>query len=335
MPVFSYISSPRLIGVYFARQKQKRKNLMYVSVAVRLVLFCLLFCISVLTITRANATEMIVPFGPGGPSDQLARALINALPINQYQIAYKPGGSGRIGVRSILGRTAMMMAATPTIFVTNRLMFEDLEYDADRDLEVLAVIAVMPNLLVCHHSTGFKTVKDLMSSTRPLNFSASGVGANDHIATALLLRQWPNRHEVIQYSQGGGNRLTDLLSGVTDCMFANYPLVKPHINDARLNVMLSSEDIGLAAPVWHQQFGFPYPFRSVMAVIVSRQLDQPTKHRMRSDLITAMSSVGLSQKISDMGFVPILKVDARSINETAIINQRLADFITRFQMRLK
>jgi len=36
-----------------------------------------------------------------------------------------------------------------------------------------------------------------------------------------------------------------------------------------------------------------------------------------------------------MGFVPILKVDARSINETAIINQRLADFITRFQMRLK
>ena len=308
---------------------------MYIPVMVRVMVFSLLCCLVMPSIARTDTIELIVPFGPGGPTDQIARVILTTLPTNQYHIVNRPGASGRIAVRSMLGRSSMMMAVTPTIFVTNKLMFTDLEYDTEKDLEMLAVVAVMPNLLVCHRGTGITTIKDLLRTTRSLNFAASGLGANDHIAAMLLLQQWVNRHEIVHYNQGGTNSLIDLLSGVTDCMFANYPLVKPYLDDPRLNVIMSSEHLGLAVPIWQQQFGFPYPFRSQTAVIVSRQIDQTIKHRIRSDLTIAMSSVALAQKIADMGFVPILKVDSRSINEAAAINQRLTDFITRSQMRLK
>jgi len=308
---------------------------MYITKFIRLCFFLVLATIYTASNLRASEIEFIVPFAPGGPTDQLARAVAQALPASQYQIVYKPGASGRVGVRSMLGRPAMLLAVMPQIFVTNRLMFADLEYDPDRDLEVLAVVAVMPNLLVCNHKTGFKTVKDLMSATRSLNFSASGVGANDHLATAFLLQQWPNRHEVVQYSQGGGNRLTDLLSGVTDCMFASYPLITNHTTDVRLNLVMSSENIGLTVPTWNQQFGVPYPIRSQMAIITSRDLDAAIKQRMRTDIAKVINNSSLPQQLQTAGFVPILQMDVKSINESLRINRYMEDFIVRQQLRLK
>ena len=111
--------------------------------------------------------------------------------------------------------------------------------------------------------------------------------------------------------------------------------MKEHVTDGRLNVILSSEDLGVTVPTWQQQFGSPYPIRSMYAVIVSRHLDQTIKQRLRADLASAMMSGSLAQKITDMGFVPVLKTDEKSIKQALSTNQLLADFISRSQLRLK
>ena len=285
---------------------------------------------------QASPIEFIVTYTPGGPTDRLTRTVAESLPQGRYQIVYHTGAASRIGVRNLLNKPSLMVATMSQIFVTNRLMFADLEYDPDRDLEVLAVVAVMPNVLICNSRTNFKTLDDVRQSTRSLNFAASGLGANDHIATALLLKQWSNNNQIIHYSQGGTTGLVELMAGVTDCMFANYPLVKHQIvNNPKLTVIMSTEDLGLNVPTWQQIFKMPYPGQTQLTVIVSRTLDNAVKNSIRADLATALSAPGFADQLRNIGFVPILKTDARSLRESVAVSQHMQDMILRNQLRLR
>lgn len=286
--------------------------------------------------SHATPTEFIVTYTPGGPTDRLTRTLAESMPPGRYQIVYHTGASGRIGVRNLLTKPSLMVATMSQIFVTNRLMFTDLEYDPDRDLEVMAVVAAMPNVLICNKGTNFKTVDDIRQSSRSLNFAASGLGGNDHIATVLLLKQWSNNNQIIHYSQGGTTSLVELMAGITDCMFANYPLVKSQItNNPRLNVIMSTEDLGLGVPTWQQIFKSPYPSQTQLTVIVNRALDPAVKNIIRADLASALSTPGFADQMRNIGFVPILKTDARSLRESVAVGQQMQEFILRNQLKLR
>ena len=287
------------------------------------------------TTSWANDVEFTVHHAPGGPSDRTTRLIAQELPRNNYVVINRPGASGKIAMKQLMSRPAMMVATMPQIFVTNPLMFTDLEYNPERDLELVAVIGAMPSVLVCNNKHNFKTFEDVKNHPRPLTFGFAGYGSSEHIATAVLLSQWRNSHQPIPYAQGGAASLTDLLGGNIDCMFANFPLIAGQVGDtSRITPIMSSHDLGLGIATWEQTFRQPYPVQSHLGLIVNRNLDPKIKEQIRQDVAAALRKPGFDQEIRKLGLFPILKMDPVSIKESLAIHQRLRDFIVKTQLKL-
>jgi len=289
-----------------------------------------------LTVNVASADiEFTVHHAPGGPSDRATRLLAQELPQGKYTVINRPGASGKIAMRQLVSKPSMMIATMPQIFVTNTLMFNDLEYNPEQDLELLAVIGAMPNVLACNNKHGFKTFSDFKSSSKSLNFGVAGYGSSEHIATAVLLSQWANEHQIVPYAQGGSASLTDLLGGNIDCMFANYPLIKGHVNDnSKITVLMTSHELGLKVPNWSRVFGVQYPVQSHLGLIVNQRLDPAVKAQIKSDVAQALRKQGFDQEIRDLGLFPIAKMDSATIKESLAIHQRLRDFIVKNNLKL-
>lgn len=279
--------------------------------------------------------EFTVHHAPGGPSDRATRLLAQELPAKQYVVVNRPGASGRIAVRHLLSRPSLMVATMPQIFVTNPIMFRDLEYDPALDLEVLAMVGVMPNLLICNSKLGFERFAQLRHSTKRLNFGVGGRGSNEHLATMALLSQWKNDHNIIYYAQGGSAAITDLMGGTIDCMFANYPLVRPLVNEGRLRPLLSSHELGLSVDTWNQVFKSAWPMNSELAVVIDRKMDPRIRQQIQTDLQQIFSSPSIDTKIRELGLLPILKMDARALADSARTQQHVRDFILNNRVQLK
>jgi len=300
----------------------------------KIILPLLLSLITTTTIASSDI-EFTVHHGPGGPSDRSTRLLAQELPSNRYLVVNRPGASGKIAMRQLMSKPSMMIATMPQIFVTNTLMFNDLEYNPEQDLELVAVVGAMPNVLVCNNKQGFKTFADFKNTTKSLNFGVAGYGSSEHIATAVLLNQWRNTHQIIPYAQGGSSSLNDLLGGNLDCMFANYPLIKGHVNDSsRITVLMSSHELGLKTQTWQQAIGSTYPVQSHLGLIINQKLDPAVKAQIKADVAQAIKKPGFDQEIRDMGLFPILKTDPASIKESLAIHQRLKDFILKVNLKL-
>ena len=307
---------------------------MSISISMKKLLFTACMVLGVST-AWANDVEFTVHHAPGGPSDRTTRLIAQELPAKNYVVMNRPGASGKIAMKQLMSRPSMMVATMPQIFVTNPLMFADLEYNPDRDLELIAVIGAMPSVLVCNNRHNFKTFEDVKNYKKPLTFGFAGYGSSEHIATAVLLSQWSNNHLPIPYAQGGATSLTDLLGGNIDCMFANFPLVAGQIGDtSRITPVMSSHELGLGIATWEQTFRQPYPVQSHLGLIVNRNLDSKIKEQIRQDVAVAIRRVGFDQDIRKLGLFPILKMDPVSIKESLAIHQRLRDFVVRNQLKL-
>ena len=195
-----------------------------------------------LMLTTASATEFTVHHAPGGASDRATRAIAKYLPAH-YVVVNRPGAGGRIAIRHILKTESILLATMPQIYVTNTIGSVDPGYNTQNDLEILGTAGTMPNVLACKKSLGINRVRDL--DGRSLNFGVGGYGSNEHIASETLFTKIKGNHQVIPYAQGGNTHVMDMLAGNLDCMFANYPTIKPFINDERIKVIMSSNDLFL------------------------------------------------------------------------------------------
>lgn len=279
-----------------------------------------------------NDIEFTVHHGPGGPSDKVTRILVSDMP-KRYQVVNRPGAQGKIAVRHLLNSNSIMIATVTQIFVTNFIDSDQIIYKQD-DLEIISVVGIMPNILVCNNKLGFKTFKDFLSTEKSLSFGVAGYGSSEHLATEILFRQFDNKHVVIPYAQGGAVSLNDLLSGHIDCMFANYPLVKEHVSDrTRITALISSHDLNLPVPTWQREFKTPFPFQSYLAVVVDKKISNEIKKEIIFDLEKAYN-IKIRNDLHKIGLFPILSNNKNSINDVHNNNKNLREFVGKNKIQL-
>lgn len=261
----------------------------------------------------ANAMEFTVHHAPGGPSDRGTRTVAKYLP-NEYIVINRPGAGGKIATKHLIKNNTIMLATVGQIFVTNTLSSQDPGYSPTDDLEIIGNVAVMPNVLVCRSDLEYKTLNDI--GTRSLNFAVAGYGSSEHIATEALFSKLKGKHLSIPYALGGSGGINDLLGGNVDCMFANYPTVKPFINDRRLTVIFSSHELGLNVPTWRETFNEQFPFQSYLSIVISKQMSNDDRKKIIKDVESAFTNPELRLDIKTLGLFPVLNTDIKSVERS-------------------
>ncbi len=191
--------------------------------------------------------RFVVPYPPGGPLDQVARALAEKLrdPLGQpVLVDNKPGAGGNLGAdlvaKSAPDGYSIVMGAVATHAI-NPYLFAKMPYDANRDFSPVIRLAVVPNVLVMNPEAagrlGIGSVADLIAYARrypgKLNYASGGNGSAGHLAGELFKAQARVSMVHIPYS-GAAPAQLGLIGGQTDLMFDNLASAAPQIRSGRL-----------------------------------------------------------------------------------------------------
>jgi len=168
--------------------------------------------------------KLLVPFGPGGPADVIARLIGAALSERfgqSFFIENRPGATGNIGTLAVVnakpdGCTLLINAAVIATFPAS---FSRLPYDPLKVLVPVGGIGVTPTLLVAAKSVPADDLKGLvqLSKERPdgLSFSTAGYGLLQHLAVEEMAQRTGGKFVHVVY-KGGAQAATDLIAARVD-----------------------------------------------------------------------------------------------------------------------
>jgi len=190
---------------------------------------------------------IVVPFGPGSGTDQLARVYAQALS-TQYNVPVvvdnKAGASGFIASQYVAKAAPdgyTMLMTTNTTHAANEHLYKKLPYDPVKDFTPVALLAKGHMLLMVGPNSPIKSVADLIAAAKQspgkLNF---GSGSSSSRVAGELLRQMTGIDVVHVPYKSNPLGITDLLGGQIDFMFADAPTAMPQVSGGKLRALAAS-----------------------------------------------------------------------------------------------
>jgi tripartite-type tricarboxylate transporter receptor subunit TctC len=191
--------------------------------------------------------RIIVGFGPGSTADYSARAVAQKLSLKfgqQFVVESRAGAGSNLAAEFVArsprdGYTLLMGTVANTINAS----ISKLSFDFAKDFAPIAPVSTVPNILVAHPTTGFRTVADLVKAAKakpePMLFGSSGVGSALHVYGELLNVAAGIKLTHVPYP-GSAQSLIDLLAGRISVMFSPAPTVLPHIRSGALTAVAAT-----------------------------------------------------------------------------------------------
>ena len=210
--------------------------------------------------------RFVVPFGPGGANDLVARAVAEAAGKQLGQtivIENKPGAGSILGADLVAksapdGYTFLAPAAG---VITNPMIRARVPYKED-DLVPVILLAVSPSVIVVPADSPIRDLKGLVAASKigqGLNFSTAGTGSTPHFVAEMLKLQSGARLQIVPYKSGSEGMLA-VIGRQVDATSEASPVVLPQIKGGKLRPIASTWSRRIAAlsdlPTAQEQ-GFP------------------------------------------------------------------------------
>lgn len=198
----------------------------------------------------------IVPFTPGGITDQTSRQLAKLLStqLNQSVVVdNRPGAGGSIGVEAGARAPAdgyTLVFGTQGTQAANLALYKNVRYDPVTDFVPVHGLSETPLMLVINPSRPYKTVPELIAYAKAnpgkLNFGSAGPGTGTHLTAELFQTAAGIKMTHVAY-RGSSPALTDLMAGNVDLMFDYPAVVMPFIQGKKLTALAVTSKKRLAS----------------------------------------------------------------------------------------
>jgi tripartite-type tricarboxylate transporter receptor subunit TctC len=171
--------------------------------------------------------KFLVPWPPGGATDQVVRILVQPLTKElgvSVFIENKGGAGGNIGTQTFVqdkpdGYSILM--ATSSTNAAGPHLFSNQGFNAAKDFSPVILVCTIPNIMVVPASSPWNSLKDLIADAKQnpgkFTYGSAGIGASQHLAgaqfktvTGLDIRHVPYK--------GSGPAAVDLMAGHIDMM---------------------------------------------------------------------------------------------------------------------
>jgi tripartite-type tricarboxylate transporter receptor subunit TctC len=187
--------------------------------------------------------KIVVPFPAGGPNDFIGRVLTNKLTSLLGQpvvVENKAGAAGMTGAEAVAnaapdGYTLILPSAGAMAILPS--IMEGTNFDPFRDLTPITLVALAPEVLAVTPKLGVHNLKELVAYCKEhpgkVNFASTGSGSTTHLAGEMFKKEAKIDVVHIPY-RGAAPAVNDLLGGHVDFMFADIPVLRPHIEAGTL-----------------------------------------------------------------------------------------------------
>jgi tripartite-type tricarboxylate transporter receptor subunit TctC len=277
--------------------------------------------------------EITAPHAPGGPSDIIARIVQKNLISDDYFINYRPGAGTLQAISHVKNTESILVSTFIQTFVTNPLIFSNLNYHPTNDLIVIGTIGIMPSMLICNSKLNFKHFNDFKNYQKNLNFGIAGYGSTEHISTEILFESIGKRHTLIPYSRGGTEALAQVLGGHLDCIFSNYPTIKSQVHHKNISKLIVTHKVDIDVLTWDDYFRSEFPISSIIGLVVSSAAEDKFKDKIRNDFLK-MSLNNISNDLIAVGFFPFVDFSKNVNLSTDKRNQKILKYLIDKKIKL-
>lgn len=207
----------------------------------------LMACASIATAQTypTKPITVVVPFAPGGGSDNVARLITTALSekTGKTFIIDNRGGAGtNLGNEAVAratpdGYTILLGQFTMSV---NQALYSNLRYDPLKDFVPVAHIANAPTVLIVPANSPFQDLKGMTATAKAspgkLNYGSGGVGTSVHLAAELFENVTRTALVHIPY-RGSAPAMNDLMAGRVDMMFDTSTSAMAHVKGGRVRAL--------------------------------------------------------------------------------------------------
>lgn len=287
-----------------------------------LALFALAACVGLpamaQTWTPTRPIRLIVPYGPGGSSDVIARVLAAEMSKGlgqQIVVDNKGGGQGVIAMQDAAraepdGYT-MVLGHVGTLAV-NPAMMTKLPYDPEKDFVPVTLLAKVPMVFAVGPSVHAANLPAFLAQAKAkpgaMTYGSAGNGSAGNLAFEMLKVTAHVDLVHVPY-KGTGAQMTDLLAGNIDAASAGLPGFLPHVKAGKLRILAVGSaqrlpaipDVPTVAEQGYpgfessQWFGFMVPARTPANVVA----------RLHAEAVKALAAPAVRQRLEEDSSTPV------------------------------
>lgn len=196
----------------------------------------------------ARPVRIIVPFGPGGPADVVARQIGSILQESLGQpfvVENRTGAGGVIGTLEVAkapadGYTLLMMSNTQT---ANESLVPQRKYELMRDLMPIASLNSSDLVIVVHPAVPARTLREFiaLAKSQPgkLNYASSGQGTPYHMAGELFKTMAGIDIVHVPYRNSGEAR-SGVIGAQVQMMIDAVPAMAPNVLENQVRALATT-----------------------------------------------------------------------------------------------
>lgn len=270
-----------------------------------------------------RSIRLIVPFPPGGQTDNVSRALGNALPPHlgqQIVIDNRSGASGTIGsgegARAAPDGYTLVMGTASTHAINPSFM-ANIPYDVLKDVAPVIAVGTGPMAINVHPSVPARTLKQLIDDAKASPgkylYGTAGVGSINHLGGEIFKAKAGNLQIVHVAYRGAGPAVADLIGGQIPMTCSSLSSVLPHHRSGRIRTLaVLKEERSQGAPEiptanesgLHDAIAYTFNMIFVPAGTPTNVIN-----RLSSAIQQVMADQKFQQTLVRMGVDPIAKSD--------------------------
>jgi tripartite-type tricarboxylate transporter receptor subunit TctC len=265
----------------------------------------------------SKPVRYIVPFGPGGSPDIVARLISDRLTRlwgQQVIVENRAGVAGTMGTAVVAksppdGHSLVQCnIASSGIGVT---FFTKLPYDHFRDIAAVTRIGMTPNMITVHPSVPIHSIKDLIAYAKKypdkLSYTSGQVGTSPQLSMELLKLRAGIQMTNIPYKIGA-QAFTDTMAGQVPVNISNAPLTTAHIQAGRvrpLAVTSATRAAQFPSVPTVEEAGLPdFDVQSWQGVCAPAATPAAILDKLNEDIISVLRIPEIQQRLTDLMMPP-------------------------------
>jgi tripartite-type tricarboxylate transporter receptor subunit TctC len=262
--------------------------------------------------------KLIVPFAPGGVTDNSARVIADALGTRLGQpviVENRPGASGNIGTTQVAqsppdGYTLVL--GFDGTMVINPHVFPKMPFDTVKDFVPVTKLGDAALLLVAHPSVPAKNMKEFLALAKakpqPWPYGTSGTGGTPHLAGELLKLRTGIDFVHVPY-KGGGQAITDVLGGQIPLVFTAIATAQQHVKAGKLTplgVPSLKRSSALPDVPTFVESGLPgFEAVSWVGVLAPAGTPKPVIDKLQREIAAVLKTDAVKERYAALGIEPV------------------------------
>jgi tripartite-type tricarboxylate transporter receptor subunit TctC len=292
-----------------------------------------LFCIAAATAVVAQdnypskPVRILVPYGPGGATDIIARIVAQRLTESlgqSFLVENRPGANGNIALEATAKAPAdgytLLVGNVSTNAINENIYADQLTIRPSRDLAGVTKLVEIPHVLVVNASFPASNVAEFIAEAKKapgkINYASVGVGSYPHLDMERFMRAAGIELTHVPYKGGAGQAIPAMIGGEVQAAFFNMASLLPHIKSGRLKALAAvpSERLaelpnvptlaeqgypGIGTNAWQGMFAPAATPKPVVEKLYSAVASVLTRSEQRVGLAKQMMSVAVSKSPED------------------------------------